>query len=323
MNIRKNVNLAKYSNYKIGGPADYFLEAKTVADLQRGIKIAAERNLPIFILGSGTNLLISDKGFKGMVVRPALQSIKVIKNNFVEVGSGLLVNDFINFTIRNGLSGMEWAGGLPGTVGGAVRGNAGCYGGETKDLIVSVKSVRLADGKTIKRNNKQCLFGYRDSVFKQNNGKEIIVSAIFRLKPGKKEEMKKLIQEKIDHRLSRHPMDRPSIGSTFKNIPLAQICPEGSKKYSEAVWKSEFKFKKVVFPVKNDPFPVIPVAYAISKVGVMGKSAGGAMVSPKHPNFIINMGGAKARDVEELISLVKKSVWRKFKIRIEEEIIRI
>ncbi len=323
MNIRKNVNLAKYSNYKIGGPASYFLEPKTVSELKQAIRFARGSKLPIFILGGGTNLLISDNGFKGIVIRPVLDFFKIVKRNFVEVGAGASVKNFLKFAVQKEMSGMEWAGGLPGSVGGAIRGNAGCFGGETKDSVVSVKSVRISDGEIIERQNKECLFGYRNSVFKKNDGKEIIASAIFKLRPGVGKDIKKSIKDKIDYRNSRHPMEYPSIGSTFKNIPLTHIFAERTKNYAEAVSKSEFHIGRLAVPVKNDPFPVVPVAYIISRAGVMGKKAGHAMVSPKHPNFIVNMGGAKAKDVEQLISLVKKSVWRKFKIRIEEEIIRI
>ncbi|HEY4525722.1 MAG TPA: UDP-N-acetylmuramate dehydrogenase [Candidatus Paceibacterota bacterium] len=306
---RRNIKLAKYSNYKIGGPASYFLETKTIGELREAIKFARDSKMPMLILGGGTNLLISDSGFRGVVIHPVLKSIKVIKKNLIEVGSGALVKNFLRFTVLKKLSGIEWAGGLPGMVGGAVRGNAGCFGGETKDSILSVKSVRVSDGKVIVRNNKQCAFGYRDSVFKKNDGKEIIVSAIFKLTPGVAKDIKKSIQEKIDYRSRRHPMERPSIGSIFKNIPLAGLTK-----------RQQTLYRKVV---KNDPFPVVPSAYVISRAGVVGKRAGGAMISPKHPNFIVNMGGAKAKDVEKLIALVKKEVWRKFKIRIEEEIIRI
>ncbi len=309
MNIRKNVNLAKYSNYKIGGSASYFLEPKTVSELKQAIRFARGSKLPIFILGGGTNLLISDDGFKGIVIRPVLDFFKIVKRNFVEVGAGASVKNFLKFTVQKEMSGMEWAGGLPGSVGGAIRGNAGCFGGETKDSVVSVKSVRVKDGKIIERNNKQCAFGYRDSIFKQRDGEEIIASAIFKLKPGIAKDIKKSIEDKINYRWSRHPMEHPSIGSTFKNIPLASLTKKQQALYREVV--------------KNDPFPVVPVAYIISKADVMGKKSGGAMVSPKHPNFIVNMGRAKAKDVEVLIGLVKKSVWDKFKIRIEEEIIRI
>ncbi|MFH0891096.1 MAG: UDP-N-acetylmuramate dehydrogenase [Candidatus Liptonbacteria bacterium] len=309
MRARKNVKLSGYSNYKIGGPAEYFFEPKNIGELQSAIKFARDRKLPILILGGGTNLLINDSGFKGVVVHPFFQSVKTLINNLIEVDSGVSIKKFLSFALKNNLSGWEWAGGLPGTMGGAIRGNAGCFGGETKDSVASVKSVRISDGKLIERKNKKCLFGYRQSIFKKNGGKEIIVSAVIKMKKGNACDIKKSIQEKINYRRSRHPMEYPNIGSTFKNIPLVELTEKQQKLYREMV--------------KKDPFPVVPVACVISRAGVAGKRVGGAMISPKHPNFIVNLGGAKAKDVEKLIALVKKEVWRKFRIRIEEEIIRV
>lgn len=308
MRIRRKVKLSEYSHYRIGGVCDFFAEPKDLKELKEALSLARKEKLPIFILGGGTNVLIKDSGFRGFVVHPKFKFFKLYGNK-IEAGASILMDDLLKYLVRNKMSGLEWAGGLPGSVGGAVRGNAGCFGGETKDSLVSVKSVRVSDGKSVVRKNSECGFGYRNSIFKKNDGKEIIVSAQFKLKPGVIKDIKKSIREKIDYRWSRHPMEYPSLGSTFKNIPVAGL----NKKQKELF--REF--------VKNDPFPVVPVAYVISLADVMGKRIGGAMISPKHPNFIVNTGNAHAKDVEDLIALVKKSVWRKFRIKIEEEIIRV
>jgi UDP-N-acetylmuramate dehydrogenase len=207
------------------------------------------------------------------------------------------------------LSGLEWAGGLPGTLGGAIRGNAGCFKGEIKDVISAVESFDTETGKMITRNNADCGFAYRTSVFKQGGGKEIILSAVLALKPGDALEIAKAIQEKIDYRVRRHPMDSPSIGSIFKNVDLKKVPEEMRARFASVV--------------KQDPFPVIPTAHLISEAGLKGVSFGGAMVSPKHPNFIVNVLEAKASDVKNLIELVKSEVKNKFGIELEEEVMEI
>ena len=313
--FQSKVDLKKFSNYKIGGGADYFFSAKNTEELIGVVAVAKKNNLPIFILGGGTNLLINDSGFRGLVLKPDIQKLKIEKldktNVFVRVGAGVLVSELLNFLISQSLSGMEWAGGLPGTVGGAIRGNAGAFSGETKDTVTEVISLGIAEkkSKVISRNNKACKFGYRNSIFKLQNGNEIILEAIFVLKKGEQKIIQKATEEKINYRRLRHPMEYPNIGSIFKNVDFKFF----SKKQQ----------KDLAAIVKKDPFPVVPTAYLIAESGLKGVSYGGAMISPKHPNFIVNALGANAQDVKTLINLVKASVKRKFGVRLEEEIIYV
>ncbi|MGB6876102.1 MAG: UDP-N-acetylmuramate dehydrogenase [Candidatus Acidiferrales bacterium] len=303
--IQEGVSLAEHSNYRIGGPARFFCEAMNEEEIRNGVLFAREQRLPLFVLGSGTNLLIDDDGFNGLVLKPSVMQLGV-DGQTMTAGAGVSVADLLKFTIAHSLSGLEWAGGLPGTVGGAIRGNAGAFRGEIKDRIVSVESFDVETLATVMRENAACQFGYRSSVFKEKNEREIILRATLNLDKGDAQKIAAGIQEKINYRLERHPMEYPNIGSTFKNVDL-ELVPK--------IWHAAFA--KVI---KVDPFPVVPTAYLISEAGLRGTQRGGAMVSPKHPNFIVNLGGATAADVKFLIATVKESVFEKYGIRLEEEI---
>ena len=303
--ILEGVPLAPHSNYRIGGPARYFCEASNEEEIRAGVLFAREQRLELFVLGGGTNLLIDDKGFNGLVLKPALMQLEA-RGDAVTVGAGVLVADLLKFTIEHSLSGLEWAGGLPGTVGGAVRGNAGAFRGEIKDRAANAKSFDVQTLETISRDNAACQFGYRSSIFKEKNGREIILTTTINLVQGERAAIAAGIQDKINYRLERHPMEYPNIGSTFKNVDL-KLVPEEMR-------------GAVAKVVKVDPFPVVPTAYLISEAGLRGTQHGGAQVSQKHPNFIVNLGEATAADVKFLIGVVKQRVLEKYGIALEEEI---
>lgn len=300
-----NVPLRRYSHYKIGGEARYFFEAKKADDL---IKAAEERRKikvkDIFILAGGTNTLISDDGFDGLVIKPNLEYLDK-DGSEIRVASGVLLNDLLHFALDNNLSGLEWAAGVPGTVGGAIYGNAGAFGMEIKDIIESVISLDISkkEPKIIKRNKNDCLFQRRFSVFRKKNNKEIIIEARIKFKKGDKRKMKEEMERNIDYRLNNHPLEYPSLGCIFKNASLDRI-----------------NFNMAGAPIKHEPFPVIPAAWLIAEAGLKGISHGGAMISPKHPNFIVNILEATADDVKNLIQLTKNKVKKKFNIDLEEEI---
>lgn len=306
--FKENVLLSEFSNYKIGGPARHLFEATTKEELKAAIEEAKKRNLDILVIGGGTNILFPDEGYPGLVIKPSINFIEISAGE-VSVGAGVLVSDLINFSIERSLSGFEWAGGLPGTVGGAIRGNAGAFGGEMKDSVKAVRSMDMETLEETERNFSDCEFAYRSSVFKNPSNKEIILSAIFKLSAADSKKIKRSVDEKISYRQERQPLEYPNIGSIFKNIDIRNIT-EIQKEM----------FKNVI---KTDPFPVVPAAHVISEAGLKGISSGGAMISPKHPNFIINSSNAKASDVKNLIALIKKEVKKKFDINLEEEIIQI
>ncbi len=310
--LTENVLLKKYSHFKIGGPARYFLQTDNLDELSDNLKNWRLKNPggKIFVLGGGTNILFDDRGFDGLVILLKINFIKNLDDVTIEVGASTLVSELIDFTINNSLSGLEWAAGLPGTIGGAIFGNAGAFGGEIKDRILAVKSFSIKNLKTIERQGSELSFGYRTSVFKSDfKNEEIIVSAKFKFRPSKTTEIKKAVVEKITYRQQHQPLEHPNIGSIFKNVAVSKI----SKKIAD-----NFKDK-----IKTDPFPVIPAAVFLSEVNLKGHQIGGAQISEKHPNFIINLGDTKASDVRQLINIAKTEVKKKFNLNLELEIIEV
>lgn len=315
--FEEKIPLSKYSNYKIGGLARYFFEARSVEEIIRAVEKAQRMKIRVFVLGGGTNILFSDKGFNGLILKPNIQFIKR-EGNLLRVGAGVLITQLLNNLITNNLTGLEWAAGLPGTLGGAIRGNAGSFGGEMKDIIKEVVSLDISKPgrEIIKRNNQDCDFGYRSSVFKANKGREIIIEATLIFKKGEKKLIQEIAEKNINYRKAHQPLEYPNIGSIFKNVPLTQIDADISV-------NQRTHQRLSAFPIKKDPFPVIPAAHLISEAGLKGISYGGAMISSKHPNFIVNVLGATAKDIKNLIQLAKKEVKKKFNIELEEEIIRL
>ena len=333
MKFRENIALAHFSNYKIGGPARFFFAPKNEREVAWAVREARAAKLPVFVLGGGTNLLLSDTGFDGLVIQPAMEAIKFSagksagkKNGvaLVTAGAGVPMATLLKEASSRSLSGLQWAGGLPGTLGGAIRGNAGCFGGEIKDVVASVRSLDMKTGKLVERNARECRFGYRDSIFKKEGTKgaagEIILSAQLALAKGDKKEIAATIREKIAHRTKNHPLEHPNIGSIFKNVSLASVHPAASRKYQAALVSQSLAFRGSEFSVKTDPFPVISSAKLISEAGLRGVSFGGAQISAKHPNFIVNALGASAMDVQNLIALAKAEVKKKFGVKLEEEV---
>lgn len=309
--ILKNVLLKDFSNFKIGGHADYFLNACDKESLREALFFVREKNIPYFILGGATNLLIADEGYQGAIIKIRAAKIEDFGNGKIYVEAGAEMSDVVRFACERGLAGLSWAGGLPGTFGGALRGNAGAFGGEIKDSIELVDSVifnrTTGEIKDSRKMNIECNFGYRNSIFKEQKCADIIFSAILKLESGHDPvELQRQAQAKIDLRQARQPLEYPNIGSIFKNVPLTRIA---------AQQLSAFDVR-----VKADPFPVIPAARLISECGLKGFAIGGAEVSEKHPNFIINKNNASAYDVKAVMNVVKEKVFEKFNVALEQEV---
>ena len=293
--FQKNVSLKNYTTFKIGGRAKYFFAAKTKGDLIEAVSVAKKLRLPFFILGGGSNLLISDDGFKELVIK--IENLKLkIENSKLIVDAGISLSKLVDISTKRGLTGLEWAVGIPGTVGGAVFGNAGAFQKSMKNVV---KKVEVFDTKELRIENyglRDCRFGYKDSVFKRNKNL-IILSVALKLKKGKKSEIKKKIKEYLNYRKETQPLNYPSAGSVFKNPSPSQVF---LKKFGRA---SGFSAGEL-----------------IQKCGLKGKKIGQVQISEKHANFIVNLGNARAKDVKKLINLAKKEVKKKFKINLEEEI---
>jgi UDP-N-acetylmuramate dehydrogenase len=306
--IKTDVSLKSYSNFKIGGPAKFLIEIKNSDDLINGLKEWREKG-NVFVLGDGTNVLFSDEGFNGLVIKNSIKGLELQGNSLI-VGAGEKFSDVLNFCIENSLSGLEWAGGLPGTVGGAVRGNAGAFGGETKDNVEKVKSINYNTLQDVERINQKCGFSYRNSVFKSGEGQsEIITQVFFSVQVRDKEHIKDLIYKNIEHRNNKHPLEYPNLGSIFKNVLYNTFDEEN-------------KLKLMQF-VKTDPLPVIPAAKLIFLAGLSGTRIGDVMISEKHTNFIVNLGNGNASQVKELIGLIKQKIKEQFGVTMDEEIMYI
>lgn len=308
--LLQNIPLADYTTYKIGGPAKYFAEVKNkedIVDVLNEYKDYSSINKKIFILGGGANTLFSDEGYDGLVLKISMADIVMGDDNTICIGAGAKLQDILCFAAERNLTGIEWAAGIPGSFGGAIRGNAGAFGKEMKDCVISVKSVAIQNcDKIIERQNNGEVFGYRASVFKSVAQNEIIVSGEIKLTLGNATEIQAKIQSHLDYRKEKQPLEWPSAGSVFKNVDVSKITQEQLQKWKDVI--------------KTDPFPVIPVALLILGAGLKGKTIGGAMISEKHSNFFINTGNAKASDVKALIDFTKKTIQEKFGITIEEEI---
>ena len=321
--IQENILLSKYTSFKIGGPAKYFCVVENVDEIQKALEFTKKNNLNIFILGGGSNLLISDNGFDGLVIRIMNQELR-IKNNEVFIGSGLSLAKLVSESVKKNLTRLEWAAGIPGTVGGAIVNNAGAFGKCMEDVVKEVEVLEITPqpplsggllnfppdkgGWGVRRLiNKQCHFSYRNSIFKKEK-KYIILDAVLKLEKGDQEKSKKTIAEILESRREKQPLEHPSAGSVFKN-------PVVNDQHLDKLKKEFPELNKIV---KNN---TIPAGWMIEQIeGLKGKKAGGAMVSEKHCNFIINTGNAKAEDVVILISLIKQKVRNHFRIQLKEEI---
>jgi len=300
--VKENVLLASYTTFRIGGKARYFFVAKTKQDIVKAIAVAKNQKTPFFVLSGGSNLLVSDRGFNGLVIK--IQNTKYkIQDTSLFADAGVPMETLVKETTKRGLAGFEWAGGLPGSVGGAVRGNAGAFGGEIKDAILQVECLDQK-GRIRTLSKKACEFGYRSSVFKEKN--LIVLSAVFHLKKGSSKILKGVAKDHVNYRKERHPLEFPNAGSIFKNCDFKKI-PASLKDFVKDV-------------VKIDPFPVVPTAFLLAKAGLKGLSVHDAQISKKHPNYIVNTGNAKASDVLLLIKKVKHIIKKKFSVDLEEEI---
>jgi UDP-N-acetylmuramate dehydrogenase len=282
MQILYNEPMKNHTSFKVGGPADIFIEPDDSTELVKAIKDLREQGLSYYIIGNGSNLLVSDKGLRGAVIKIGEKFGSVsIDNDIITAESGVLLSTLSKMAAREGLTGMEFASGIPGSLGGAVTMNAGAYGGEMKDIVEWVEL--LDQDLNLKRlKNDEMKFMYRKSIIEP--GKHIVLRCCIRLKKGNKDEIDSKMAELAEKRKSKQPLHLPSAGSTFKR-------PEG------------------YFAGK-----------LIEDAGLRGFTIGGAQVSTLHCGFVVNNGDAAAKDVYDLIRHVQKTVFKKFNVMLEPEV---
>ncbi len=308
--IRENEPLARYTTLKIGGPADYFFEAKTSHEFVSVVTKARTLGLPVTILGGGTNILIGDRGIRGLTVKNSAQSITIrgFKGSigagnrqgmvFVEADAGVPMNKLVRFTIEEGLAGLEMQLGLPGSVGGAVFMNSKWTRPEGYVGDAVFQATILSPDNTVTRVPREYFrFAYDFSHIQQTG--DFVVSVVFVLNKDSKERLWQVANDSISYRRESQPQGVSSAGCTFKNIPKAQAI------------------------AVSTPNLTTSAGFLIDRAGLKGVTVGDAEISRLHANFIVNRGHASAADVVELIEKARTAVFRKYHVRLEEEIVRV
>lgn len=274
--------MSKHISFRVGGPADILVKPRSEDQIKDILTFAKKENIPYLIIGNGSNLLVRDGGIRGIVIKIAENFNDFsIEGTTVTAQSGAMLSFMGKAIMRNNLTGFEFAAGIPGTLGGAIAMNAGAYGGEMKDIV---KSVRLIDsqGNIVELSNEEMQFAYRKSILSKEE--YIVLSAVMELKEGNYEEIRDIMKDLTNKRVTKQPLNLPSAGSTFKR-------PEG------------------YFAAK-----------LIEDCGLKGLTLRGAQVSDKHCGFVVNLGGAQAKDILDLIYVVKITVYSKFGVMLEEEV---
>jgi len=306
MTIQENIQLNNYTTFKIGGNARYFVEVKNEDDLKEVFAWISEEKIKWFILAGGSNVLINDEGFDGVVIKISNNDL-VLRGDRIECGAGASLARAVTMATKESLTGLESAIGIPGSIGGAVRGNAGAFGGQISDMVEIVEVFNLEKNKLEILSNKDCRFGYRDSIFKEEPSKYIIWRIFLKLKKGNSIEIQELVSKYIEHRTKTQPR-LPSAGSVFKNFDATTVKEQYRELYKLAEERNVIKGDKIA------------AGWVIDQLDLRGKKIGGAKISLEHANFIVNAGNASAKDVVTLISFVKQQVRDKFKIQLHEEI---
>lgn len=308
-NLKFDEPLSKHTYFKLGGPADLFYESKTTDDLAKAVQAAILYSVPYLVIGGGSNILVTDAGYRGLIIKNKTSQIQVkgfaggvekgkldLKEAIVQSDSGVPSNLLIRYTLDQGLAGLEDMLGLPGSVGGAVYNNSHHLDKLFGDHIIEVEAIDQ-EGKIKKYTQKELKFDYDYSIFHKT--KETILSATFQLKRGDKDKLWEIANAAVKRRASTQPLGAPSSGCIFKNIPLADAMRIGT------------------------PDTIQSVGYLLDKAGLKGLRVGGAYVSDVHANFIVNDGTATSKDVLDLIKEIKTKIKAKFGVNLTEEVIII
>ncbi|MFP4015527.1 MAG: UDP-N-acetylmuramate dehydrogenase [Halanaerobiales bacterium] len=280
LEVKYNVSIKEYTSFKIGGPVDIFAVPHSITALQKLLKAISKNNLDFFILGKGSNIIVGDRGYRGIVIYTGELKKVNLEKDTLTAEAGITLASLANKALASGLTGLEFASGIPGTLGGALFMNAGAYGGEMKDVIENALLLDYS-GNELELNNKQLKFSYRYSVLQEK--KLIAVRVNMKLKAGSKSEIKEKMKMLNRKRKEKQPLEWPSAGSIFKR-------PTGY--YSGPL---------------------------IENAGLKGLRVGDAQISTKHAGFIINLGNATAADVKELIKKVQEVVYQENGVKLEVE----
>ena len=285
--------MSTHTYLKIGGPARLYFVANKIDALIEAVNAALSLNIPFAVIGGGSNLLVSDDGYEGVIIQAADTGF-IIDGEKVTINAGAFTAMVARATADAGLTGFEWGVGVPGTIGGAVFGNAGCFGGEMKDAVESVDTLRLSDGQNVTYSNAECGFAYRESNFKHQP--HVILSTTLKLKAGDIASAKAKIADIMSKRKDTQPQGAFTAGCLFKNFDFKDESVLEKLKREDEVLPEFLASKR------------IPAGWLIDKLGLKGTTIGKAQVSPIHGNFLVNLGGARAQDVLQLSSLVKMKV---------------
>jgi len=278
--IKKNEPMSKHTTFQIGGKADLYMEIKTIEEAQKVVSIARKYNIPITYIGNGSNILVKDEGIRGVVLKNQIDLVRIEENRVI-AGAGVTIAKLAYMAYQKGLTGLEFASGIPGTVGGAIKMNAGAHGSDMKSVLVEVTYLD-EQGQCITKLAEDLQLSYRHSLFSKKE-QYMILQATLQLKEGNKEQIQKTMEEYAHYRKDSQPIGIPSAGSSFK---------------------------------RGDGFIT---AKLIDECGLKGYRVGGAQISTKHAGFIVNTGGATCEDVLSVASHIKKVIYEKYQKEIELE----
>ena len=280
--IYTNEPMSKHTTFKIGGTADIFVKLRNTEQIEKLLNLCKNKNVPIKIIGNGSNILVKDNGIRGVVAKICTNSYDFLDEETIRVDAGMLNSKVSRILLENSLTGFEFASGIPGTIGGAVKMNAGAYGSQMSDVVTKTKYIDLENMQIKEITKEEQKFGYRKSIF--STTRRVIIDTTLKLEKADKEHIQEKINQNNESRRTKQPIDKPSAGSTFK------------------------RGKDFI------------TAQLIDECGLKGYTIGGAQVSTKHAGFVVNAGDATASDVIELMELIKKKVQEKFNKNIDLEI---
>ena len=290
--FRAEVPLAPYTTFKVGGPAEWFIETRTSDEIVDALRIAHARAVRVTMLGGGSNVLVGDRGVRGLVIRPRGGAVAQIDDTRIRADAAMTINGLVRWTVQRGIAGLEAWAGTPGTVGGAIFGNAHFGGRLIGELVESVRLAGL-DGAARDLSREEMEFGYDRSRLQKTG--EVVLSAVFHVSSGDPTSLRDVARQSLAYRKNTQPLDTPSAGCIFQNPGRADVPAD------------------------------IPASAGalVDRAGLKGASRGDARVSPTHGNFIVNEGRATAADIRALIDVCRMQVTERFGVRLQEEIVYV